>query len=47
MISKDVHILTDQDLFKLCQDCFHRGESGQDFYFDHNILNKMLEEVKE
>lgn len=45
MISKDIIILTKNDLYKLCQDIFYMGESRQYNYFDTNLLNNCLKEI--
>ena len=47
MISKEIHILTNKDLFELTQNIFYMGESGQYAHFDQGVLNNCLKEVED
>jgi len=45
MINKEIHIITTEDLFKLCESIFYSAESGQLKYIDTEYVIKSLNEV--
>jgi len=45
MMNKNVHVLTTEDLFKLCENIFYSAKSGQLEYINIEYVIKSLNEV--